>query len=97
MVLDRTFSNSASVRRTAANVIGAIKVTLLPCGLRLAFLGRSASSKNFRRAWAKHAASKIGPGDQSGSYGRIAATIWSFAWLGVGPGCSKLIGFIGLG
>jgi hypothetical protein len=65
--MSRSMSNSASIRRTASSAIGEITLGVFPSALRLAAASTSASTKNGRRAWTQHAASRIGPGLRSGS------------------------------
>jgi hypothetical protein len=54
--------NTASIFWTASKAIGEITGEVLPRAVD----AMSASSENFRLAWAQHAASMIGPGFRSG-------------------------------
>ena len=63
----RSMANSSSMRRTASIASGAITATFF-CALCRAAPSMSASSKNFLRAWAQHAASMIGAGLRSPRY-----------------------------
>jgi hypothetical protein len=52
------------MRRTASSAIGEIAAAFLP---RRALAAMSASSKNWRLAWAQHSAGVIAPGVRVGS------------------------------
>jgi hypothetical protein len=58
----RSMSNSASMRLTTSRAIGEIVAAFLS---RLALAAMSASSKNYRRAWAHHGVT--GPSARDGS------------------------------
>ena len=64
--MDRSISNSASMRRTISIAIGDSGISFLPAALRRAFSSMSAMAKNGRRACTQHAASRIGPGFRPG-------------------------------
>ena len=59
--MDRSISNSASIRRTASSAMGETTDGALPCDFRRALASMSARTKNFPRAWLQHAASVTGP------------------------------------
>jgi hypothetical protein len=65
-LIARSISNSTSIRRTASSANGEITAGFLHWALRRAFSARSAITKNGRRAWTQHAASRIGPGQAAG-------------------------------
>ena len=63
----RSISNKTSMRCTASRQIGDSTAGALAYATRRALPSTSASTKNFRRACAQHAALRIGPGLRPGS------------------------------
>src|SRR5689334_11410477 len=61
-MMERSISNSASIRRTTSIAIGDSATSFLPAALRRAFFSTSAMTKKGRRACDQQAASRIGPG-----------------------------------
>jgi hypothetical protein len=67
-LIERSISNSASMRRTASSASGEITPAVFPSALRRTLVAISARTKNGRRACTQQPASMIGPGRRSASY-----------------------------